>query len=552
MIGGTYRTVIFTPRGAFLPNWTLSGPSSDDGALWSPTDPSWICAGRNGQGRFWHVETLATKGMGCVPAHTAWHPNGAWYFAPAYLEEIETGANVLPGTGVEPVHPDINPAEAAAGTAARIVVDDRDWFSGGTGRPRLYAPTIAELMSAALTGNWRVTSRLLAVHYSSMENNTAHAHPHWSFDGRYILWTSDTSDLRDGTPPGGTGGGTDLFVIPMTGTAPPVTPPPAPALNVSPTALAFAAVQGGAAPAAKTLNISNSGGGSLSWTVSDNASWLAVSAAAGTGNAGVQATASPAGLAAGTYVGTITVTASGAAGSPKTVGVTLTVSPPAATPGGDLTVEGLTPSPSSVQSGGLTTVTYSVVNRGTSSVTASLVEKVYLSRTAGVDSSAVLLATTAARRVTLAPAARYSTAVKATIPGGTASGSYYLVVAADANSALAETNERNNARSAALAVTRAAQTFTLDRTSLEFWTAADGSWRAGTEPVRVTTSSPSTSWTATESASWLRMSPTSGNGSTTLFVSTSAAGLQVGTYQTTVRVTAGGVSKTIGVTLHIE
>ena len=48
-------------------------------------------------------------------------------------------------------------------------------------------------------------------------------------------------------------------------------PPTPPALSVSPAALSFSATQGGASPAAKTLSISNTGGGSLDWTASESA-----------------------------------------------------------------------------------------------------------------------------------------------------------------------------------------------------------------------------------------------------------------------------------------
>jgi hypothetical protein len=103
--------------------------------------------------------------------------------------------------------------------------------------------------------------------------------------------------------------------------------PATPVLSVAPTSLAFSATQGGANPAAQTVNVSNTGGGSLSFTASDNQSWLAVAPASGTAPAGLSVSTNIAGLAAGTYTGTVTIRAAGASGSPKTVGVTLTVNP---------------------------------------------------------------------------------------------------------------------------------------------------------------------------------------------------------------------------------
>ena len=44
-----------------------------------------------------------------------------------------------------------------------------------------------------------------------------------------------------------------------------------------PTSLSFSATAGGASPAAKTLTVSNAGGGTMNWTASESASWLSLS-----------------------------------------------------------------------------------------------------------------------------------------------------------------------------------------------------------------------------------------------------------------------------------
>jgi PKD repeat protein/glucose/arabinose dehydrogenase len=118
-------------------------------------------------------------------------------------------------------------------------------------------------------------------------------------------------------------------LIPVTLTL--ATAPP-PALSVSPGSLSFSAVQGGAAPPGQTLNVANTGSGTLSFTASDNAPWLAVAPASGTAPAGLSVTANAAGLTPGTYSGSVTVTAAGATGSPATIPVTLnvTTAPPPA------------------------------------------------------------------------------------------------------------------------------------------------------------------------------------------------------------------------------
>ena len=101
-------------------------------------------------------------------------------------------------------------------------------------------------------------------------------------------------------------------------------PPPValPAIGASPASLAFAATQG-AVPATQALSISNIGGGTLSWTASDNVAWLSLSPASGTGNGTLTLTATAGTLAAGSYNSTVTLNAAGA--SPVTVPVTLTI-----------------------------------------------------------------------------------------------------------------------------------------------------------------------------------------------------------------------------------
>jgi Viral BACON domain len=119
----------------------------------------------------------------------------------------------------------------------------------------------------------------------------------------------------------------------MPGLAQLISPPSVPVVSVppsigaSPASLAFVATQGGANPATQTVSISNTGGGALSWTASDNAAWLSLSSASGTGNGTLTASVNTGGLATGTYTGTITVAANGV--TSRTVSAALTVNAPA-------------------------------------------------------------------------------------------------------------------------------------------------------------------------------------------------------------------------------
>ena len=105
--------------------------------------------------------------------------------------------------------------------------------------------------------------------------------------------------------------------------------PQPPALSVTPGSLTFTAVEGSAAPPSQSLSVANTGGGTLSFTTSDDASWLAATPASGTAPASVSVSVTSAGLTRGTYTGTVRVAAAGATGSPADVPVTLTVVPPA-------------------------------------------------------------------------------------------------------------------------------------------------------------------------------------------------------------------------------
>jgi hypothetical protein len=100
-------------------------------------------------------------------------------------------------------------------------------------------------------------------------------------------------------------------------------------INLSPTGLAFSGTVGGTNPVAQAFSLTNTGGGTLSWTLSDNATWLQLNTASGTTMTEtdtISASVTTSGLAAGTYNGIITVTASGASNSPRQIPVSLTLS----------------------------------------------------------------------------------------------------------------------------------------------------------------------------------------------------------------------------------
>jgi glucose/arabinose dehydrogenase len=141
----------------------------------------------------------------------------------------------------------------------------------------------------------------------------------------------NTAGLAAGTYTGtvrvesaGVSGSPKLIAVTLT-----VTPPQPPVLSVTPSSLAFSVVEGGAAPPSQSLAVANTGGGTLSFATSDNASWLAATPATGTAPESVSVSVNPAGLTRGTYTGSVRIDAAGATGTPATIPVTLTVTPPA-------------------------------------------------------------------------------------------------------------------------------------------------------------------------------------------------------------------------------
>ncbi|RME20935.1 MAG: hypothetical protein D6800_12655, partial [Candidatus Zixiibacteriota bacterium] len=101
--------------------------------------------------------------------------------------------------------------------------------------------------------------------------------------------------------------------------------PPPPTIAVSPPEFFFNAVAGGTNPAPKTLTITNTGGSTLNWTLTNSQPWLMLSPMSGIDSGDVSVAVDITGLPFGTYLDTIVVTDPQATNSPMLVPVTLTV-----------------------------------------------------------------------------------------------------------------------------------------------------------------------------------------------------------------------------------
>ncbi len=147
-----------------------------------------------------------------------------------------------------------------------------------------------------------------------------------------------------------------------------------PTIAFDPTTFSFTAIKDGANPSNQTLNVWNSGGGTLNWSVSDDGAWLSLAPASGdsTGEYDtVTLSVNISGLTAGDYNAVITITAPGATNTPWTVPVSLTMTPDGGGGGGGggpapaaFSVSDLSIQPAEVQPNEIVTITVSVANTG--------------------------------------------------------------------------------------------------------------------------------------------------------------------------------------------
>lgn len=102
-----------------------------------------------------------------------------------------------------------------------------------------------------------------------------------------------------------------------------VSPPPA-VLTVTPASLTFTLQQNGTV-SSQSLNIHNTGGGTMTWTAASTDPWLTLAASGSIAPGSATVSLLGASLTPGTHSGSITISADGAVGSPATIPVSVTV-----------------------------------------------------------------------------------------------------------------------------------------------------------------------------------------------------------------------------------
>jgi hypothetical protein len=303
-----------------------------------------------------------------------------------------------------------------------------------------------------------------------------------------------------------------------------------PAIQLSLSNLTFSSIAGGTNPAPMTFTISNSGGGTLAWTADDTAAWLTLSPASGTNTGTVTASIAASGLAAGAYSATVTVSAPGA--TAKTILVTLTITPSTST-------SGFSVSPSSLGYTGTVggpnqVLGVTVTNTGTSTLTVTWTDPINW------------LVATSGDTVAIAPGGSGTISHTASTAGLTA-GTYSGTATISGGGVTKQVP-------VTLALTAAASSpaIGLNTTSLGFAGTVGGT-NPSAQTIAVSNVGGGTlTWSATDNATWLTLSPLSGTNTGTVTASVTLAGLLSGSYPATVTVTAtGATAKTVPVTLTV-
>ena len=302
--------------------------------------------------------------------------------------------------------------------------------------------------------------------------------------------------------------------------------PDAWALQATPTTLSFQAVQGGISPSSQMLMVLKNNNHTVSWSSSENATWLSVSPTTGsiTSSAQISVSVIPAGLAAGTYTATVVITATkgGSVSVPVALTVTAAPVPPA-----------IGASPSSLS--------FAATQGGAnpSAQTVSIIN------TGGGTLSWSASANTTWLAVSPASASGNGVVTVSVTTGILTAGSY------TGNITLSAPGASNMAVPVTFTIT-AAPTISLSPSSLSY-AATQGAANPANQNISLTNSGGTLSWMAGDNASWMGVSPASGISSSTLTGAVNTSGLAAGIYNGTITVSAAGASsKTVDVTLTVS
>lgn len=205
-----YHIILKTTDGSEHPNWRYDLTTPDeyeagDFPYWHSTNPRIVRIKRDQVLAIWNIDTLeklpdpkfAGAATRLTGSHACWTVDSEFHF-------YSRGST----------HPDCHPLDAGKGLRTRVVLDRPT-----EGYPFLY---VTEMRHVASPGVYPAgTTDVVALHYTynrtvNGDVRFGHPHPHFSRDGRYVLWATPVTNLSKGTPPGGGGDSvykSDIFVV---------------------------------------------------------------------------------------------------------------------------------------------------------------------------------------------------------------------------------------------------------------------------------------------------------------------------------------------------
>jgi len=313
-----------------------------------------------------------------------------------------------------------------------------------------------------------------------------------------------------------------------------------PHIALNPTTLSFNAIQNGSLPSDKTFSITNSGGGTLNWSVSENIDWLSVeSPLTGNSNSATKiVNITTTDLAPDTYTGTITVSSTNADNSPRTLSVSYTVTEIPASP--HIALDPSTLSFTSIENGSLpSSKTFVITNSGGGTLNWSVSENIdWLS----VESPLTGNSNSATRTVNITTT-------------GLDPDTYIGTVTVSSTNA--DNSPRTLSVSYTVTETAVSPHIVLNPTTLSFNTIQNGSLPSN-ETFTITNNGGGTlNWSISENMDWLSIeSPLTGNSnSATKTVNITTTDLNPDTYTGTITVNstnADNSSQTVSVTYIVE
>ena len=300
----------------------------------------------------------------------------------------------------------------------------------------------------------------------------------------------------------------------------------------------FSATEGGSNPADQTLEISNSGVGTINWTLSDNAGWLSENSTSGSSTGEhdtVAVSVDIAGMSPGNYSANITITADGAINSPWTVPVSLQISSAAS----EISFNPESLSFTAVEGGSNPAEKMlQIWNSGNGTLNWTLTDDAaWLGENPTSGSST----------------GEHDTVAVSVDITGMSAGDY------SGNITITADDASNSPRTVpiSLHISLPAPEISLNPESLSF-TAVEGGSNPAEKVLEIWNSGVDTlDWSLSDDAAWLGEDPTSGNSTgehDTVAVSVDIAGMAVGDYSTNITITAEASNspQVVPVSLHIS